>query len=530
MTSANRIAPKALADLINAGGELAVLDVREEGVYSKSHLFYAASIPLSRLELRVRREVPRLDTSIVLVADDPQDVETAATRLRKGGYTKISALDGGNAAWKAAGLRLFSGVFVPSKAFGELVEHANDTPRLKPKDAEAVMRSGESRLYVDSRPMSEFRNMSLPGAYDCPGAELVLRAPAAAKDRPILVNCAGRTRSIIGAQSLINAGIPNKVYALENGTMGWHLNGFELRHGVEELLPMPAQEDIATARQRARVLAEKLGVHFIDKAALATLRADTMRTTYCFDVRLPEDYSAGHLPGFVSAPGGQLVQATDVFAPVRNARMVLFDVHGVQAPMTGHWLRQMGWEVHVLEAAFNSTALEAGNPLELLYAADKTTAVDGIELAALMHHSQTLLIDVDDSRAYRRTHLRGARFLTRSRVPELARGEFAGRTIVFTSRDGLLAQYAAADAAALGLRAAHVKGGTAAAAATLGLSGEPEFLCDTDDAWYKPYELAASLAEQEQAMRDYITWETGLIDQLDNEPGMSFQVHLARQA
>ena len=195
-----RIAPLALANLINASDELAILDVREEGVYSKSHLFYAASLPLSRLELRVRKEVPRLDTPIVLVADDPQDVATAAARLRKGGYTKVSALDGGNAAWKAAGLRLFSGVFVPSKAFGELVEHANDTPRLKPSDAEAVMRSGESRLYVDSRPMSEFKNMSLPGAYDCPGAELVLRAPAAAQDRPILVNCAGRTRSIIGAQ------------------------------------------------------------------------------------------------------------------------------------------------------------------------------------------------------------------------------------------------------------------------------------------------------------------------------------------
>jgi rhodanese-related sulfurtransferase len=148
----------------------------------------------------------------------------------------------------------------------------------------------------------------------------------------------------------------------------------------------------------------------------------------------------------------------------------------------------------------------------------------------MLYHDQTLLIDVDDSRAYRRSHLRKARFLTRSRVALLREPPHAGKIVVFTSRDGVLAQYAAADARELGIRAAWVKGGTAAVAETVGISGEPEFLCDTDDAWYKPYELAASQAEQEQAMRDYITWETGLIDQLENEPGVRFKVHLARQA
>ena len=45
------------------------------------------------------------------------------------------------------------------------------------------------------------------------------------------MNCAGRTRSIIGAQSLINAGLPNKVIALKNGTMGWHLAGLKVARG-----------------------------------------------------------------------------------------------------------------------------------------------------------------------------------------------------------------------------------------------------------------------------------------------------------
>ena len=60
-----------------------------------------------------------------------------------------------------------------------------------------------------------------------PGAELVLRARELAPDPAtrIIVNCAGRTRSIIGTQSLINAGIENPVSALRNGTIGWTLAG-----------------------------------------------------------------------------------------------------------------------------------------------------------------------------------------------------------------------------------------------------------------------------------------------------------------
>ena len=49
----------------------------------------------------------------------------------------------------------------------------------------------------------------------------------------------------------------------------------------------------------------------LDAVQLDSMRADASRTTYLFDVRLREAYRAGHLPGSLSAPGGQLVQATD---------------------------------------------------------------------------------------------------------------------------------------------------------------------------------------------------------------------------
>jgi len=521
------ISAAALADRLSRNTELVLLDLREEGVFARGHLFFAASMPLSRLELRIRSTVPRLDTPIVLISDTAEDTQLAAQRLSRGGYTQLATLEGGNTAWTEAGYRLFSGIYVPSKAFGEAVEHANHTPRVTVDEVRAAMRSGDQRCYVDSRPLAEFRDFSLPGASDCPGAELVLRAPAAAQGRPIIVNCAGRTRSIIGAQSLINAGVPNPVYALENGTMGWHLSGHELQHGAEELLDIPDVVELGAARERARALAQSLGVRWIDAVALRAMQAEHQRSTYCFDVRLPEDYAAGHLPGFVNAPGGQLVQSTDFYAPVRNARMVLFDTLGVQAPMTAHWLRQMGWEVAVLEGSLNGSAETGWPPPHLLHGPAPTPAIEGAELAALLRHPQTLLIDCDDSRGYRRSHLREARFLTRSRIVQLTDTQYQGRTMVFTSEDGLLAQYAAADAASLGLRAAHVKGGTRAAAAAVGLSGELHLLCDTDDAWYSPYQLDTG---RKQAMRDYISWETGLLHRLQDEPGVRFSVHVARAA
>src|SRR5205823_6916356 len=239
----------------------------------------------------------------------------------------------------------------------------------------------EKVLIVDRRPIGEFRNMSIPGAFDCPGAELVYRVPdrVPSPDTLVVVNCAGRTRSIIGAQSLRNAGLPNPVIALENGTMGWELAGLELARGREDSLPPPSPEGLARARALADQVTERFGIRRIDDAALAQFRAEAeQRTLYLFDVRSPEEYAEGHLAGARSAPGGQLVQATDVYMATRNARIVLIDNDGVRAVMTGSWLVQMGWpEVYVLEGGL------AGRPLVRGPAASVVPELDGADVATL---------------------------------------------------------------------------------------------------------------------------------------------------
>jgi len=216
------VSPAAVRAMLKDGGEMALLDVREEGVFSdQGHPFFANSVPLSRLELLIRDRVPRLFTRIVVHdGGDEGLAERAAAKLAVMGYRDLAVMAGGTRSWAAAGYELFTGVNVPSKAFGELVEHRCETPHIAATELKRRLDAGETVLIVDSRPISEFRNMSIPGAFDCPGAELVYRVPdrVPSPDTLVVVNCAGRTRSIIGAQSLRNAGLPNRVMALENGT------------------------------------------------------------------------------------------------------------------------------------------------------------------------------------------------------------------------------------------------------------------------------------------------------------------------
>src|SRR5262249_16443991 len=166
--------------------------------------------------LNFARLVPRRGTRIVLCDDSDGLAERAAEILARAGYTDLHALGGGVVAWAKAGFELFSGVNVPSKAFGEFLHHASRTPSISAQDLQRLVDEHSGVVVLDSRPFDEYQRVSIPSAVNVPGAELVLRIRdlAPSPDTMVVVNCAGRTRSIIGAQSLINAGVPNKVMAL----------------------------------------------------------------------------------------------------------------------------------------------------------------------------------------------------------------------------------------------------------------------------------------------------------------------------
>ncbi|MBC8339093.1 MAG: thiosulfate sulfurtransferase [Rhodospirillales bacterium] len=519
------ISPADLKEKILEGGELALMDLREEGTFGDGHLLFAVPMPLSRLEMIADDLLPRRDVPIVLCAGGEGDdtlLARGAERLARFGYTDIACLDGGVRGWAEAGFEVFTGVNVPSKAFGEVIETRFETPHIKPVELQAMKDRGEDLVIVDSRPMSEYSNMSIPGGIDVPGAELALRIHDIAPDpaTTVIVNCAGRTRSIIGAQSLINAGITNRVVALENGTMGWHLAGFELDRGKTDSFPPVSGDGLARARECAGRVAAKFGVSEIDSATLDAWRADTTRTLYVLDVRDGAEFETGHLADAKPAPGGQLVQATDRYVGVRGARLVLVDDNGVRATMTASWLVQMGWgDVHVLKDGLDGAALVSGPHQPHVFGLTDANpqTLEAKELTAMMVGGGAFVVDLTDSRDHRKGHIPGARFGIRANLPgtlENIPGSIQdGAKVVLTSPDGVLARVAEADAALSGRDVRVLAGGTAAwAAAGLPMAtGLKDALDEPVDVWYRPYDLDEG---NEAAMKTYLSWEVDLTEQI----------------
>jgi rhodanese-related sulfurtransferase len=343
--------------------EIALLDLRHEAAYATGHPLFAANMAADGIALEAEARLPRKDVPIVVYDAGEGLVAVATDRLMGLGYTDVRQLDGGLQAWQAAGYELFQDVNSYAKAFGELVESRRHTPSLTADEVAALIAAKADIAILDVRRFDEYATMNIPGSISVPGAELVLRAGRAAPDpeTTIIVNCAGRTRSIIGTQSLINAGVANKVLALRNGTIGWVLAKQDLEHGADRRGEVGAFEG---AKANARAVAYRAGVRRVGVEEMTALQAQTQRTFYRFDVRGAEEYAAGHIPGFRHYPGGQLVQEIDMAAPVRGARIVLTDDMGARADMTASWLAQMGWETYLLDGGYDR-ALEYKPPADL---------------------------------------------------------------------------------------------------------------------------------------------------------------------
>jgi rhodanese-related sulfurtransferase len=527
-----RIAPGTLrARLTDLDGELALLDVREQGAFARAHILLASNAPLSRLEIDVPRLVPRRATPVVLCDGGDGIAERAAAILTRHGYSEVAVLDGGIAGWRDAGFILFEGVHVPSKAFGEFVEATYGTPHVSAAELARLAAAGRKLVILDSRPLSEYRQMSIPGGIDVPGAELVRRVRDLAPDPEtlVVVNCAGRTRSIIGAQSLINAGVENPVVALENGTMGWTLAGQRLEHGQARVPPPLTANSRAWAKAAAVKVAARFGVRTIGHEALERWRQEAAaRTLYLCDVRLPEEYEAGHLPGARCTPGGQLAQATDAYLGTRGARLVLVDDDGVRARMSASWLIQMGWrETYVLRDELGRELERGPERLEVLGLDERAIerAVDPTTLARMAESDAVRILDFADSRTFREGHIAGAWGLSRARLQEDLREIPPAPAYVLTSPDGILARLALPEVGGLVDAPVHVLAGGTEAWRAAGLSletGADRMAGNPDDVVYlRPYDRPPEQAAA--AMREYLQWETGLISALQRDGTLSFR-------
>ena len=516
------VSPYDLKNTLHDGGELALLDVREDGQFGEGHMLFATPLPYSRLELGISTLVPRKSARIVLCDGGDGVAERGAKRLSAIGYTDVSVLAGGNPAWAAAGYAIFKGVNVPSKLFGELVEHVYDTPRVTVTELAQMKQRNEDFIIVDGRPYAEYNKMNIPGGICCPNAELPLRIHDIVRNpkTKIIVNCAGRTRSIMGAQTLLNFGIENPVYALENGTQGWVLADFELERGATRKYP----EKIDTAalpklQASAKKLLQRFKVQTVSAKQVESWLSETDRSLSVLDVRTPEEFAAGSLPGAAHAPGGQLVQATDQWVGVRNARIVLADSEGVRAPVVATWLKQLGCDVYVLEGGVNS-GLKLPAPVKPTLPA--LPAISASELKQALAAGTCSAFYLGPSMNYRKQHVPGSQWSIRSRI---AKDAAHAKNVVLITRDSAVAQAAAVDLAEAGIKNVRLlEGGLATwTHAGYALEASPQTPPDADCIDYLFFVHDRHTGNRE-AMKQYLAWETGLIKQLDEQDKASFRV------
>lgn len=339
------------------GEELAVLDVRGRDAVGYASPLFATNLPAPEVAAGLADYVPRKTVRTVLIDGGDGSAQQLVEGLSADGWTNIVALEGGIPAWTAAGAE--DTFDIPGKDFSLNVRDERGTPSVSAAELKQLRTQNADVVVIDTRTLPEFTAGHVPGAIGVPGAELLLRFAelVPSPDTHVVVSCAGLPRAILGAQTLIDAGVPNKVSFLYEGTKAWKEDGSALESGATATYRPANDEARRNAAERVRTISADDEFPFIDESTARLWAADPDRTTYLLDVRTPEEYAAGHLDGSLSSEGGQLLGVAYRTIAVRGARVVLIDdLVGARAAVVAHWLQRRGYEIAILLHDFDDAA------------------------------------------------------------------------------------------------------------------------------------------------------------------------------
>lgn len=510
--------------------DIAFLDVREEIPHAEGHPLFAASFPLSTIELRAATFLPNKSVPIVVIDNGEGFAEKAQRKFLSLGYTNVKVYEGGIKAWAASGGQLFKDINVPSKAFGELMYEHKHTPLLGAEEVEKLKKQGKA-VVLDVRRPDEYATFSIPGAVSVPGGEVVVHFPTLVPNDSIhvIVNCAGRTRGQIWAQSLINAGVKNPVAALKNGTIGWTLAGLPLSQSQESIGCGTRCKNHFQPNKAATSLANRAKVKRAKWADCVQWQQDPEKTTYFFDVRSHAEYVAGHLPGWRNAPSGEIVQELMMYAPVRGARIVLVSGESIRANMAASWLSQMNCDVWVLDnpPAFS----EKGDWTTVIPAVDNVQFISAEALIAKPANTY-VIVDLSSYADYKRGHIANAWFAIRSDMPNALKKMPTASQFILTDSNGTLSTFAAAELRELtGVPVYVLKGGTKAWKAAGGAINKDtlKMASPAIDRFQRPYEAPEGdddLTFNATKIKEYIGWLSGtnLLKQLELDGTSGFWI------
>lgn len=516
-----RTSCQELADLMNSDGLFAVFDIRERGEYNRCQIPGTTSLPRSQIEFRVSRLAPNPGVPVIIYDQAEERAPLAAETLTESGYRNVSILRGGITAWCVENRSTVSGVNVPSKAFGEKVHHDRSIPEISADELFRLQAKHEPLRILDVRTPEEYGRFCIPGAVNVPGGDLILWLDELRKSAtPVIVNCAGRTRSIIGTAALRRLGLTN-VCALKNGTMGWVLAGWELERNPARPAPQAPEESRTRALSRALALAAQESILWISPEELAAALANkTDGATYAIDVRSEAEYDSRHIAGSINVPGGQAVQRADDFVAVRNGQIIFISNDSVRSIMAAYWYRQMGYgHVFALRGGLRawsesgaefSAGTPADKPLGFDVAQQNAALIRPEELARRFQESTMLVLDVGTSLDFEAAHVPGAKWISRGWLEIEIPKRFPDRrqAIALTCSDGVQSIFAARALRRIGyMDVAALSGGVGAWSAA-GFSTEAGLdarLVEPNDVVVSP-----SIRGSREDMQRYLDWETKL--------------------
>jgi len=518
-----KLAPAAAKRRLHSGEEIAFLDVREAAPFGEGHPLFAVPCPYSRIEVSTLALVPRLDAAIILIDDGDGIAERSAHRLASCGYSDVSIVEGGMPAWADAGFGVFSGVYVPSKTLGELLEHSHHPKVIDAATLDEWQKTDQPHLFFDARPPEEFAKMAIKGARCLPNGELGHRFASVVHDDdiPIVITCAGRTRGIVGALGLLASGVSNPVFALENGTQGWALAGLPLARGTTpDPLPELDIADRKASRQRAQQLIERSGLPLITPLQVDALLKDEQRTTYLLDLRSARERADRPCPEAVPVLAGQLVQSTDQYVGVRHARLVLVDDTGLRAAFAAVFLRALGFEPYVLALDDEPAAPLAFARKAQLQPPAEPTLLTPTEAAQRVTHPGVVILDVRPSQDRERGRLTDSIWAVRSQLPALLPPGIS-EVILYTA-DAAGAAACSLDLVESGITTFWLNADLATcAAASLSVDNQKQAMAReqaVDRVWF----VHDRHDGNREASLQYLAWEMGLLAQLDAEERAEF--------
>ncbi|MBN3725196.1 rhodanese-like domain-containing protein, partial [Burkholderia sp. Ac-20379] len=222
-----------LGEILRAPGEIALIDLRPAIAFGNGAPLHGANVPLVELDARIDALVPHRHTPIALIDGDGSLVRRAAGQLAERGYETVYSLRGGvddNERLPVVPIR----VAAPRIISGD-VERSFRTPVTTARELVRLREAGTPAIVLDTRSLEEYAREHIPDSYPAPGGEIATQFHALVRSPEVRVitTCAGRSRAVLAAQTLIDGGVANPVSTLDFGTLGWRDLGLPLAHGAE---------------------------------------------------------------------------------------------------------------------------------------------------------------------------------------------------------------------------------------------------------------------------------------------------------